>query len=245
MSEIIPGNSSRRFHFFKSKFFFFVFGAAVGAGLTLLIPFLWDMRIEALNQGCVHRMKHIGLALHSYHDQYQTFPPAYIVDDEGKPLHSWRTLILPYLGENELYQQIKLDEPWDSGHNKQFHKKMPNIFCCPADPQKQKSGETSYVWLVGKGYLSDGTSCTKLTKISDGTSNTLMVLETLDPICWMAPHDLIFAKIFESKSKGVSSNHPVTNVGFADASVMPFPHPDMYTLRRLATIAGGENLVGP
>ena len=69
-------------------------------------------------------MEQIGIALQKYHDQHGSFPPAYTVDADGNPLHSWRTLILPYFGEpkwNEIYDQIRFNEPWDSEHNRQFN----------------------------------------------------------------------------------------------------------------------------
>jgi hypothetical protein len=68
-------------------------------------------------------MQQIGIALQKYHDQHGSFPPAYTVDENGNPLHSWRTLILPYFEEpkwKEIYDQIRFDEPWDSEHNRQF-----------------------------------------------------------------------------------------------------------------------------
>ena len=56
--------------------------------------------------------------MHVHHDAKQSFPPAYTADKDGKPLLSWRVLILPYVEQNELYKQFHLDEPWDSEHNK-------------------------------------------------------------------------------------------------------------------------------
>jgi hypothetical protein len=73
-------------------------------------------------------MKQIGIALQNYHDRHGSFPPAYTVDKEGNPLHSWRTLILPYFAPGviepkwkDIYDQIRFDEPWDSEHNRQFN----------------------------------------------------------------------------------------------------------------------------
>ena len=56
--------------------------------------------------------------MNNYEAQHGCFPPAYSVDKDGRPLHSWRVLLLPYLDEEELYKQLRLDEPWDSPHNK-------------------------------------------------------------------------------------------------------------------------------
>ena len=233
----------------KSRIVTFFLGLAVGVILTLLIPFLWQIRDEAIQYGCVHKMKHILLALRSYHDQFDTFPPAYTVDADGKKLQSWRVLILPQLGEEELYRQIRLDEPWDSDHNKQFQAQMPEIFYCPADRSKRNRNETSYVWITGQGHISEGANCTKMSDITDGTSNTLMLVETLNPICWMSPEDTTMEQCWsaiEGPLKGVSSNHRYANIGFADGHVSSleyYPY-DIYTIRRLAKIAGGEQITG-
>src|SRR5262245_36536395 len=68
---------------------------------------------------CANNLKQIGVALHSYHDKYGSLPPAYTVDASGKRLHSWRTLILPFLEGDDLYQKIDLTKPWDDPANKE------------------------------------------------------------------------------------------------------------------------------
>lgn len=251
MSEIANDSAPRKPLWRRSRWGIFLAVVFVGVFVTLLVPYLICVRTEALRMGCVHNMKHILLALHSYHDRYETFPPAYTVDADGKRLHSWRVLILSHLGEEELYKQIRLDEPWDSEHNSRLHKQMPTIFCCPADRKKQSRGETSYIWVLGKSHISDGTSCTKITDIHDGTSNTIMLVETLDPCCWMAPEDTSIGDLWENwfegspPSNGISSNHTcVGNLGFADGSVRTLDHYDLYVIMTLSTIAGGETLIG-
>src|SRR5262245_39481877 len=67
-----------------------------------------------------NNLKEIGLALHNYHAAHNHFPPAAICDKDGQPLLSWRVAILPYIEQANLYRQFKLDEPWDSEHNKQW-----------------------------------------------------------------------------------------------------------------------------
>ncbi len=73
-------------------------------------------------------MKQFGLALHNYYDTNHCLPPAPLVDAKGKPLLSWRVAILPFLEQDNLYRQFKLDEPWDSEHNKKLISKMPKIY---------------------------------------------------------------------------------------------------------------------
>ena len=92
--------------------------------IFVLFPAMQYSREAARCAVCRNKMKQIGIALQKYHDEHGLFPPAYTVDAEGNPLHSWRTLILPYFEEpkwKEIYDQIRFDEPWDSEHNRQFN----------------------------------------------------------------------------------------------------------------------------
>jgi len=91
------------------------------------------------NSLCVNHERLIGFALHDYHATYGALPPLHTVDEEGNPLHSWRVLILPYLEQQALYEQIRLNEPWNSDHNKQFHDQMPAVYKCPVHPGDPRS----------------------------------------------------------------------------------------------------------
>jgi len=102
----------------------------IGVFVALLLPSVGS-RPASKRMQCFNNLKVIGLALHNYHDKFGTFPPAYTVDQDGTPLHSWRTLLLPYLEEEQLYAQIRLDEPWDSIHNRQFADVQLSVYSCP------------------------------------------------------------------------------------------------------------------
>ena len=85
-----------------------------GILVALLLPAVQASREAARRAQCANNLKQIGLAFHNYHDAHKTFPPAYIPDKDGKPMHSWRVLILPYLEQQALYKRYNFDEPWDS-----------------------------------------------------------------------------------------------------------------------------------
>jgi hypothetical protein len=70
-------------------------------------------------------LRTLAQALDKYHDQHGTYPPPVLRDREGRPVLSWRVALLPYLGEEALYSSFRLDEPWDSLHNKRLLKKLP------------------------------------------------------------------------------------------------------------------------
>ena len=83
----------------------------LGIGLLLvglLVPATRSAGPAARRAQCVNNLKQIALALSQYEQTYQALPPAYTVDAKGKPLHSWRTLILPFLEQSELYKKIHL-----------------------------------------------------------------------------------------------------------------------------------------
>ena len=85
--------------------------ASLAALVALFIPFSRmgsAGREPSRRSQCKNNLKQIGLALHNYHEKYQAFPPAYTVDATGKPLHSWRTLILPFVDQQALYDKIDL-----------------------------------------------------------------------------------------------------------------------------------------
>ena len=98
----------------------------------------------------LNNLKAISLAFHNYHDSYRSLPCSSTSTETGKPLQSWRVALLPFLEENELYEKIRRDEPWDSEYNKQFHDKMPKFYASPylTEDEIQK-GLTNYVVIVG------------------------------------------------------------------------------------------------
>ena len=140
---------------------------------------------------CCNQIQRIVLAMLLYEQEHGTLPPTFTVDAEGKPLHSWRVLLLPYLGEKELYDNIRLDEPWDSEHNRQYHQKSLTVYRCPSavyDSKQHGSGNeggTNYTVIVGDvtPFGSDGKG--RLSK--DFGPNTIFVAEHRDFIPWMQP----------------------------------------------------------
>ncbi|MFO0882620.1 MAG: DUF1559 domain-containing protein [Pirellulales bacterium] len=117
---------------------------------------------------CRRNCRQIALAIQSYHDQYQAFPPAYTVDANDKPLHSWRTLILPYLNEQALYDSIDLAKPWDDEINIHAWKSIPQVYRCSV--HQDAGSRTTYLAVVAPGKLfATGESATS-SDITDGAS---------------------------------------------------------------------------
>ena len=144
---------------------------------------------ESANSERTINLRQIGIGMHNYHAAYQGLPSAAICDKKGKPLLSWRVSILPYIEQNELYKEFKLDEPWDSDHNKKLIDKMPKTYALPG---VKNPGKTHYRVFTGNGAVFDVIQTTKLQEIADGTSNTLMIVESAEPVIWTKPEDLEF-----------------------------------------------------
>jgi RNA polymerase sigma factor (sigma-70 family) len=148
---------------------------------------------EAANRAISqNNLKQIALAFHNYHDTNQHFPAGAIYSKEGKPLLSWRVAILPFLDQAALYKAFKLDEPWDSEHNKKLLAQMPKVYELPGKKTADKH-VTFYRVFAGKDTLFDGEEGKSLAKIRDGTSNTILALEAADPVVWTKPEELAYA----------------------------------------------------
>ena len=71
----------------------------------------------------------------NYESLWGAFPPRVHRDREGRPLLSWRVLILPYMEQNELFSRFHLDEPWDSPHNRTLIDPIPPTYVCSAQAE--------------------------------------------------------------------------------------------------------------
>ncbi|MEZ6055256.1 MAG: DUF1559 domain-containing protein [Planctomycetaceae bacterium] len=112
-------------------------------------------------------------------------PPEFSADAQGKPLHSWRVLLLPFLGEQELFEKIRLDEPWDSPHNQKFHAEEVAVFQCPSE--HGGPGETTCTVISGATTAFHGSVGKRLDSFGPKSVNMILVAERKTPVCWMAP----------------------------------------------------------
>lgn len=137
-----------------------------------------------------NNLKQLLLALHNYHDAFGRFPTD-IRDKDGKPLLSWRVQILPFIEQENLYKQFKLDEPWDSEHNKKLIPLMPKTLRSPRQAAAIKD-KTTYLAPLGKSFIFDDPKGIKIFEITDGTSNTIALVEAEDDraVTWTTPEDI-------------------------------------------------------
>ncbi|MHB8863243.1 MAG: DUF1559 family PulG-like putative transporter [Pirellulaceae bacterium] len=182
-------------------------GDVVANGTT---PRMQPLRKADHRSKCMDHLHQITLAMLIYERQHTTLPPAYTVDATGKPLHSWRVLLLPYLGQEELYGQLRLDEPWDSEHNRRFHDTTPGIYQCPA--ALLKPGRTTYS-VVGGENTAFGAGTGR--SLEDFGMHLILVVEREQSVCWMDPASELSESIArtginrrEDEIDGMGSPHP-------------------------------------
>ncbi len=203
---------------------------------------LWTARMRS-----IENLQKIALAMRKYEENYNCFPPRAIYDKGGKPLLSWRVIMLPWLNEIELYKQFHLDEPWDGPNNKKLLTKMPAVYRIPGI-----GGETTTFYQVfvggttmfesgpGRRGGQNGSRGVNIADTTDGTPNTILAVEALTPVPWTKPEDLTYEATGKLPALGGAFKDAIHAV-FADTSVYCLyksaPEAD---LRAAITRDGGE-----
>jgi hypothetical protein len=200
------------------------------------------------------KLLEFGMAMHHYASQHEgRFPPAATFDKDGRPLHSWRVLLLPFLEKDDLYKQFKLDEPWDSPHNKPLLAKMPH---CYRDTRLDgPQDRTFFQVFVGPGTAFERQDLSLARDFPDGTSDTLLVVEAASYVPWTQPKDLVYDSSKPPSRLGgrftrtvrwlgwLSRKQPIALACFADGSVRSLRNPvEEKFLRGLITRNGGETV---
>ena len=224
------------------------------AGLVFY-PAIQNAREAARKSQCKGGLFSLQFALQIYHETYGCFPPPYIADANGRPMHSWRVLILPFIDKVAIYNEYRFDEPWDGPNNRKLADRIVyweyySLFHCPSDePASGKPDPlmTSYLAVVGPGMAWQDGKCMKLSDMTDGPETTLLLVEVANSgVHWMEPRDLhvlqMAPTINAKAGQGISSRHSGgAHAATADgrcrflSETLPAT-----TLRGLLTIRGGE-----
>jgi hypothetical protein len=193
-------------------------------------------------------------------------PSMYYARSTNAPGLSWRVSLLPYLGETPLYKEFKLDEPWDSDHNKKLIEMIPDVLKSPRGGAP--AGHTHYRTFVGPQaifsppkpaarvgemykalkdsaipYFSKSTAGGTVPEVvTDGVINTFFFAEAADAVPWTKPDELAY-----DRDKPLPKLGGVYDDGFfavsAAGAVVFVPHgTDEKTIRALITTDGGETI---
>lgn len=213
--------------------------------LLMLAPFSRGTGVPeaARRNGCTNNVRQITLAIINYEAATGKFPPAYTVDDQGNRLHSWRTLILPYIEEIALYETIDLTKPWDDPANANAREAVISLYECPSS--SHGPGRTTYLAIVGPDKAFAGSTPRSISEIKDGTSKTAAIIDvgSDQAVHWMSPHDAD-----EQMVLGFSSDSDLSHKGsvittFLDGHVISLPLSTTPEQRRaIMTIAGSEEV---
>jgi len=233
--------------------FFGIFISTVFVALCCLMPFTSFAPEAARRAQRTNHFKMMGLAMHNYHDSFGRFPPAVVYSPEGRPLYSWRVVILPYIEQQPLYERFHLNEPWDSPHNLTLLEKRPGVY----DPLRREIDRTMTLAQVfngpGTAFENRGGEPPKTpedaSNFPDGTGKTLLVVEAAEPVAWSRPIDLPYSPVGQISPLGRAFERGGEVLGvvalFADGSTR-FLKKSLAesTLRALITRNGGEPLTG-
>ena len=194
-------------------------------------------------------LKQIGYALLNYHQAYGSFPPAYVADAHGKPLYSWRVLILPYIEEQNLAKSILYNEAWNGPNNANLVKTHLTMFNCPENlALRNRSADlTDYFAVVGPHTAWAGTKPRKLSDFKDPRKTILVVEVANSRVRWAEPRDLNIDRMPMAVNSpgggGISSDHDGGAwVVFADDHVEFLPNStDPKKLAEMLDIDGGTD----
>ena len=219
----------------------------IGLLFALAFPAISVARRSAQKSNSGTNMSKLAMAMLAYEADQGCFPPAYVADADGKPMHSWRVLLLPYLGYDHIYERYDFSAPWDSPQNMAILTWMPDEFACPADLDARAAFESSYVVIVGDGTMFPGKDSTRRDQITDGLENTIMLAQTqTSGVCWLEPRDLVVDQMrYQINGRGgveIGSNiDDGAYVATADGSVhfLTFDA-SPFVVGSMVTIDGGE-----
>jgi len=191
---------------------------------ALLLPATDAGREATRRNACVDRMQRITLAMLLYERDHGMPPPAYTVDAHGKPMHSWRVLLLPYLGQQNLLDKIRLNEPWDSEHNRRFHNEAVPFYQCPS--AGLTPGRTGYSVVVGPEMPFDAGQGKSLSEFRAKSARMILVVERMEVACWMDPTRALPQaaagdgfNVHERSGIGIGGQHPGgANFGHRDGT---------------------------
>lgn len=220
----------------------------IGKTMPVITAAVEKVRLAADYMLSASNMRQCIIAMHNYHNDFNKMPEVMTMKD-GKPMHSWRVMMLPYLEHDQLFKQINMNEPWDSDANKKVFEsvEMPKIYAHPG----KKDGDTKMTYykvffskpgVTPRAGFTLGKPMTlgQMT-VKDGTSNTIAMIEAGPPVLWYKPDDIEFDPKAQLPNMTSPWKDKKVNIAFFDGSVRAgLLGADDETWKGLITIDGGE-----
>jgi serine/threonine protein kinase len=188
----------------------------------------------------------IGIAFHNFHDSYQKFPGSANEREGGRQASpefpfSWRVAILPFIEQSELFEQYRFNEPWDSPHNLTLLDKMPEVYRSPRADTDTPVGHTHYLGFVGDSTALGPGPGEAIRSFTDGTSFTILIVESGASKPWTAPEDIPFTGLEDAEKLTPFDGQPLHYLT-ADAAFHSMDPIDYELLGKLITRNGGEKI---
>lgn len=207
----------------------FFFCLVVVVALGLLWPASQPIRDTPIISSDSNKLKSIALAIYNYEHDHGHFPPPFIPDEKGKPMHSWRVLLLPYLEEDNMFKQYRMDEPWNGPNNRKLATKSPRCYqsILANNLHEGNKGETNFLAVTGSGTFWEFSGKLTVKQLGDRAPKVVtFVINDGMGINWMEPSDLDIETMEYSvpspRGLGVYKTSPHA---FADGSVHQFQKP--------------------
>lgn len=220
----------------------FVLLAVGGVLVALLLPAVGAARESARKMSCSNNLKQIGLAMHTYHETYKTLPPAYIPDAEGKPMHSWRTALLPFIEHDSIYNQYDFHQAWNSAANLEVVREaVVPFYACPSDSVGTAT-KASYLMVTGPNTVGDGAKARRFRDFKNGTAATIIVVEVRGiSTHWAEPTDITVEQLKQMLADE-SSGHAGGTIHalFADGAVQELTPAMVDQIDALTTLRSNE-----
>ena len=210
----------------------------MGVPIEALAQASEDAKEAAMTAQSMNHLKQMALAFHNFHAAYRCFPSSQRgvpgAPDSKNPPCSWRVAILPFIEQQALFEQYRLDEPWDSENNLKLLDQMPDLFRRPGAPSD--STTTNYVGFSGEDTALGESENVRIRDIIDGTSNTVLLIEADTDIPWTKPEDFPIEDVSEL---GLLEEQPILAC-FADGSVQRIEVESEADLKKLANVKDGS-----
>lgn len=186
------------------------------------------VRAKMQQDECAGQLHKIWVAFDNYYNEYGEYPPAVVRDKNGAAMHSWRVLVLPFLGQQEeqLYKEYHFDEPWNGPHNRELAEAMPQVYGCPCDAAAFVSSHTSYLAVIDGATGDFATEPENLdvnkpppkAGAAAKPKTPYLIVEVAESgISWMEPRDLVLGGGASQKSSAPGADLS------AEQAMAPYP----------------------